>query len=1043
MDAWRVDVSGATAVLGPQGTAELRTKERSIVAALALHHPVPATAASLAPLIWGDNLPATAIKSIHNHVSRIRTSTPGLIETGATGYQLADGIEITSSGGMASYYDLADQPQVAVARARDRVLASRRDEELVRDRVRRGASDELVAEITALVEAAPQRLVRWWWLALVQARLGRRQQALDTLRECRRGPVTLDRATRGALDRFEQAIVDDDVFLDSPAAVEPRSLGASGSAGPDPASTVTPVGIIDATGAITDVLRCIDEGSTATCLVAPAGGGKSSALRSLTTQLPPLGWHCFSTTCSPVDSNPLAPLLDLHDQRLERSGEPPSSMRSRVGEVSGDWAISILDAVTAPSNRRVLLMIDDYHHASEPTREYLARLIDRVRDGDGTVSVIAATRPGPEAELNASMVIEMPPWDLPAVEAYVHSFVAPGMWASGASRWVTERSAGNPLFVRELTVDALRRLPDEPTHTPFVPPEVASLVADGTELRFESLPEQLRDTLVAAAVLGDEFRPSDLAGLTDRISPTLALGQAHGLIEQLDTDRYRFVHQTFRQSFLDLVDAEQRVNLAHQVATIIAKSANSTDRLSDLAHFARTASSRDPEYAIETTLAQAQAAFDGLRMEEAVNIARLGMRLVDDVEGHSTRWAQVTTLAGLAAVETGDPDASELLIAGGMRAFELGQHDVVATASSRLSSQSPTTRIGGVDAATKQLFEHAYAHVTDAGSRAMVCNGGSFAAALADDPVTARQLYLEADQLSASQSDPYIRAEVLAAAYTPLNQPDDVPQRRRISEELHRLGTELDRADFTYAAYRLDFGDAVHWGHSDPRVPMAHIEHIAAELGQRSRNWSLFAFRAAVALLDGDAELAEQHAARLLTDDVTTSQQLATTTYGAHLFAIRLLQHRLSELDLLVTELQADQPSFAIWQAVRIATAAEHDPNAARRAFDQVFSGESHKIPPNFTMVAGLVVAADGARRLGDPDRMATMIRHLQPFEDRWGWFNVGTVGPVDLTLARLHAALGNTEAARVCVRRGLASTSRVGAPAYAAQLARVLADVR
>jgi hypothetical protein len=73
---------------------------------------------------------------------------------------------------------------------------------------------------------------------------------------------------------------------------------------------------------------------------------------------------------------------------------------------------------------------------------------------------------------------------------------------------------------------------------------------------------------------------------------------------------------------------------------------------------------------------------------------------------------------------------------------------------------------------------------------------------------------------------------------------------------------------------------------------------------------------------------------------------------------------------------------------------------------------------------------------------MRTVMTHLRPFEDRWAWFHVGTVGPVDLTLARLHAALGDAPAARACVRRGLLSTTRVGAPLYARQLAQVLSEL-
>ena len=94
-------------------------------------------------------------------------------------------------------------------------------------------------------------------------------------------------------------------------------------------------------------------------------------------------------------------------------------------------------------------------------------------------------------------------------------------------------------------------------------------------------------------------------------------------------------------------------------------------------------------------------------------------------------------------------------------------------------------------------------------------------------------------------------------------------------------------------------------------------------------------------------------------------------------------------------------------------------------------------------MLAGLVMGGEGAVRLGDPERMETMLAHLEPFANRWGWFQIGTVGPVDLTLARLHSALGNDAAAEAAVRRGLVSTASVGAPLFAHQLVDVLARRR
>ncbi len=1041
MSEWKVDVSGSTAVVGPTGSATLRAKERSIVAALALHHPAPATAASLAPLIWGDELPNTAIKSVHNHVSRIRTSTPNLIDTSDLGYRFYDGTEIWSSGGPASYLDLADQPTVAVARARDRVQALRRAEDELRDRVRSGADDDLLAEVEDLVDLAPHRLLRWWWQALLTARLGQRQRALEILRACRRGPVHLDAAARGALDLLERAIADDDVFLDSPAAADPRSLGVDAASGPDPSSVVAPVGIIDSTGVIASAIAAIDDGAGTLTLTAPAGGGKSSVLRAITERLPPLGWHCFSTTCSPLDIDPLAPLVDLDAQRRDRAGD--SAPRLRAGEAAGDFSTAVLASLIAPANRRVLFLIDDVHHASTESVGWLQRLADSATASGDHVAVLFATRPGSAVQPTTEHEIVLSAWDRSAVEAYLHSFAAPGAWTSGAARWIEDRADGNPLFVRELTIDALRRLPDDPINVAFVEPDVASLVSGQSELQLDTLPERLRQTLVTAATLGQEFRRSDLVALTDNVSPMLALGQAHGLVESVDADRYRFVHQRFRQSFLDLLDADEQIAFAQRAATVITDSIDADDRLAELARFARTASSRDPERAIVTTITQAERALDELRLEEALSLGRLAMQLVEDAEGRSSRWAATAVLAGVAAIDTGDADAAELLVAGGMQAIELGDHETVGRAAARLGELSPTTRVGQMDQATETLFRHAYERVHDPAHRAMVCRGGAFASTLADDPATSRRLYFEADELSRHAGNQTVRAEVLAAAYTPLSRPDDVPLRREIAAELHSLADELDRVDIAYAAYRFDFSHAISWGSSDPRIPMVSIERIAQQLGQRSRNWSLYAFRAAVALLDGDTTEAERHATMLLGDDVTASEQLKTTTYGAHLFAIRLAQDRMSELDPLVLGLLEDQPELTIWKAVRVATAALEDPESACVAFDDVFSTEEHRIPESFTMLAGLVYAGEGVLRLGDIDRMRIMIGHLAPYQGCWGWFNVGSVGPVDLTLGRLHAAVGDTAAALRCAVRGLESTSRVTAPAYAGGLARLVSSLR
>lgn len=1046
MACWTIDVSTTTAVTGPDGTSfDLRGKERAVVAALALHHPDPATAASLAPLVWGDELPATAVKAVHNHVSRLRRQVPDLVETSENGYRFApDDVMIESSGSASCYADLADQPQVTLARARDRTRALHDAEERILREIRVTCDDELCARLEQMREAAPQRLVRWWWNAVVDARLGRRPRALEILRESRRwhGTANGDPAAERAIGRLEQAIIDDDVFIDSPAALAPEAFGAGDATTDEPAAPGgDPTGIIDPTGAIAAVAADFEAGASSVLLVAPAGGGKSTAVRALLARMPARGWHCFHAACSPIQTDPLRPIADLLRARRERDGldtDDDHAAWKTTGAASGDRATALIRATVAPANRRVFLVIDDVHHADGPTLDYLARLVQAVDAATPRVAILLTTRPV-DASLDVRDVTALPGWDRDAMRQYLRAYAPPGAWAEGAADWLADASGGNPLAARDLTIEALRTIPDEAA-TPFVPPPRRIVDGPASAQHLTALGASVRSVLQVAAVLGEEFRRSDLSRLDPGSAADLAVAEANGLVTTVGEDRVRFGHQTFRQSVLDTLEPAAVADVAHRVAVSIDLAANRSERLEELGHFAREAASIDPSLAITATVDEVTAAYEAMRYDAALTTARLALELIERHEGRTSRWCAIGVLAGRVGIDIGADDAVDLVADAGRRAIVLGEHDLVADAAWSLCALSPITTVGAIGALQQELLDHALANVTDPAVRARACVGGAFAWALADVPETSRDLYFEAEAASRHLGDPNVRGEVLVRSYTPLSQPGDVPIRRRIAAELHELGDRLGRIEYTYEACRLDFGDAIHRGTEDPRPAMARLEAMAAELGQRGRNWSLTSFRATLALLDGDLDAAERHAGVLLTDEVTASAQLVTSTYGALLIGIRLAQGRIGELDPLIADLADKQSEMQIWRAVRVLTAADSDPAAASSAFDSVFGDGRHTLPPSFTMLPGLTVAAEGAWRLGDEGRMREMVAHLTPYAGWWAFFNVGTVGPVDLTLARLHRRLGDHDAAHTCIARGLRSTARVGAPTFAAQLAELVA---
>ncbi|MFJ5987005.1 BTAD domain-containing putative transcriptional regulator [Lentzea sp. NPDC092896] len=89
-----VRILGPVEVCGPHGRAVLTgARQRSIVAVLALHAGTPVAVDRLVDVLWGDDPPRTAVRSLHSHVARVRQALadcgmPGALMTKPGGYQL-------------------------------------------------------------------------------------------------------------------------------------------------------------------------------------------------------------------------------------------------------------------------------------------------------------------------------------------------------------------------------------------------------------------------------------------------------------------------------------------------------------------------------------------------------------------------------------------------------------------------------------------------------------------------------------------------------------------------------------------------------------------------------------------------------------------------------------------------------------------------------------------------------------------------------------------------------------------------------------------
>jgi DNA-binding SARP family transcriptional activator/WD40 repeat protein len=306
-------------VLGPleidEQSARLGTRDRVVLAALAMHPGEVLSVEQLADALWGDEPPPSWSKNLQGCVSRLRKILgPDLIETVGQGYRLrvpadavdaVDAVEFTRAAGRARELltlHEAERARYVACQAlelwRGRPLTEleawepgvtevHRLEEVrleleelaVEAALAAGHHAEVLAQAAAMVEAAPLRERRWALLAQAQYLAGRQMEALRTLRRVR---VVLARDL--GLDpgpdlvALEQAILRQDPGLAVDAATPARE-----NVSPYPGLAAYGEEDAEAFCGREDETRiCLERlaGSRLLAVVGPSGSGKSSLLRA-------------------------------------------------------------------------------------------------------------------------------------------------------------------------------------------------------------------------------------------------------------------------------------------------------------------------------------------------------------------------------------------------------------------------------------------------------------------------------------------------------------------------------------------------------------------------------------------------------------------------------------------------------------------------------------------------------------------------------------------------------------------------------------------
>jgi DNA-binding SARP family transcriptional activator/WD40 repeat protein len=303
-------------VLGPleidDRSARLGSRDRIVLAALAMHPGDVLSVEQLADAVWGDDPPPSWSKNLQGCISRLRKQLgPDLIETAGQGYRLrapadtVDADEFTRAASRARELLTLHEPERAwfvASQARDLwrgrplteleawepgVTEGHRLEEVrleleeleVEAALAAGRYADILTPVAAMVEAAPLRERRWALLAQAQYLAGRQMEALRTLRRVR---VVLARDL--GLDpgpdlvALEQAILRQDPQLSVDPAPPTRD-------GVSPYPGLAAYGEEDAesfVGREEETRTCLDRLHSVRLLaiVGPSGSGKSSLLRA-------------------------------------------------------------------------------------------------------------------------------------------------------------------------------------------------------------------------------------------------------------------------------------------------------------------------------------------------------------------------------------------------------------------------------------------------------------------------------------------------------------------------------------------------------------------------------------------------------------------------------------------------------------------------------------------------------------------------------------------------------------------------------------------
>ena len=999
-------------------------RQRALLAVLLLRRGEVVTADRLIEELYGERPPATAVKSLQVHMSRLRKALgrDGSLRTAAAGYVLEIAPEQLDAE---RFVQLLDRGRRALARGESADAGARFREALAlwrgsplsdltyhafaQNEIARleelrlaaleyrieadlecGQHATVTAELDRLVAEHPLRERLREQLMLALYRSGRQAEALDVYQAGRRALVDEIGIEPGRqLRQLHLAILRQDASLDVPSREPDVPEQAPGNFVGREAELEQVRGGLDAAAAGHGRLFLI---------VGEPGIGKSRLADEVIGTARARGFRVLVGRCWEAGGAPAywPWVQSLREIAQEAPAELDALLRGEpIGSDTDSARFQLFDATgrflrSASRGQPLLLFVDDMHAADAPSLlllQFLAREL-----ADTRIVIVAACRdvdPVPGRQLSATLAalvrepvttrIALRGLDEAEVTEYVERAAAE-LASPELTATLYEETEGNPLFV----VETVRLLVVEGRIA------IPATLRDVISRRLAHLSEECNHVLALASVLGREFPLDPLAQMSGMPEDALLDVLDEATAARITSDApngLRFSHVLVRDVLYDRFTAPRRARM-HRLAFEALEQVFGADagpHVAELAHHAMLGS--EFEKALVAARRAGERALELLAYEEAARLFRVALHALDRVRPDDEETSCELLLSlGEAEIRAGETQsAKEVFSEAAAIARRLALPRALARAAYGYGGRIVWVR-GGDDERLIPLLEEAFAALPADEVELRSRLRARLAGALRDEHSRERReaLSAEALELARASGDPAVVAYALEATAYAIIAPDTMHRCIDLAHELRRAAERAGDKERVVAGHMLASMALIVLG--DVEGTEREVEaagRVADELRQGPQLAQVQGVRTMLTLAKGRLDEAETLAVQRFELGRHALPQASIAIYRCQRYALSDLRGDLASIEGEIADLVAAFPARPVFRCVlghvraRLGRSEE-----AAGELRQLTQRQAAALPFDQEWLFGMSLLAETAALLADADAAAELYSPLAAWAD-------------------------------------------------------------